>query len=166
MSDIASADAIADLVATIDRWSASFAAENPVVIAVDRATDADLAATPGGAPSPGRARWYIRLRGEAKEFTTVWLTVGQRTLRYETYVMPAPRDNREAVFDNVLRRNERLIGAHFSIGHEDALYLRGELPVGAVNDDELDRIVGSLYVYVEDAFATLIALGFASMFAG
>jgi hypothetical protein len=37
-------------------------------------------------------RWYVRLRGEEKEFTTVWLTLGQRTLRYETYVMPAPEE--------------------------------------------------------------------------
>ena len=30
-------------------------------------------------------RWFVRLRGEDKDFTTVWLTLGQRTLRYETY---------------------------------------------------------------------------------
>ena len=66
--------------------------------------------------------------GEEKDFTTVWLTLGQRTLRYETYVMPAPEENREAVMEVLLRRNDTLVGAHFSIGHEDAIYLRGELP--------------------------------------
>ena len=69
------------------------------------------------------------MRGEEKDFITVWLTLGQRTLRYETYVMPAPEENAATVYENLLRRNERLVGAHFSIGVEDAVFLRGELPV-------------------------------------
>ena len=73
----------------------------------------------------------MRLRGEDKDFTTVWLTLGQRTLRYETYVMPAPEENDGALYEHLLRRNERLVGAHFSIGIEDAVFLRGELGVGA-----------------------------------
>ena len=36
------------------------------------------------------------MRGEEKDITTVWLTLGQRTLRYETYVMPAPEENHAA----------------------------------------------------------------------
>ena len=78
-------------------------------------------------------RWYVRLRGEDKDFTTVWLTLGQRTLRYETYVMPAPEENEAALYEHLLRRNERLVGAHFSIGVEDAVFLRGELPAGALS---------------------------------
>ena len=73
-------------------------------------------------------RWYVRMRGEDKDFTTVWLTLGQRTLRYETYVMPAPEENDGALYEHLLRRNERLVGVHFSIGIEDAVFLRGELP--------------------------------------
>src|SRR5215212_4237680 len=86
-------------------------------------------------------RWYVRLRGEDKEFTTIWLTLGQRTLRYETYVMPAPEENDGALYEHLLRRNEKLVGAHFSIGIEDAVFLRGELPVDAVTEAELDRVI-------------------------
>ena len=92
------------------------------------------------------------MRGEEKDFTTVWLTLGQRTLRYETYVMPAPEENAAAVYESLLRRNERLVGAHFAIGVEDAVFLRGELPLAALTEAELDRIVGSLYAYVEQCF--------------
>ena len=60
----------------------------------------------------------------------MWLTLGQRTLRYETYVMPAPEENAAELYEHLLRRNERLVGAHFSIGIEDAVFLRGELGVG------------------------------------
>ncbi len=63
-----------------------------------------------------------------------------------------------------LRRNEKLVGAHFAIGVEDALFLRGELPLAAVSAAEVDRIVGSIYAYVEQCFPALIRLGFASRF--
>jgi len=96
----------------------------------------------------------------------VWLTLGQRTLRYETYVMPAPEEHREEVMELLLRRNDELVGAHFSIGAEDAVYLRGELPDAAVSADELDRLLGTLYVTVESNFRPLMRLAFASRFRG
>ena len=107
----------------------------------------------------------MRLTGEEKDHITIWLTLGQRTLRYETYVLPAPQENLAEVYEMVLRRNDRMVGAHFAIGVEDALFLRGELPLTALNEDELDRIVGSLYTYVEQLFPALVRLAFASKFA-
>ena len=94
---------LAELEHRIDGWLAALAAENDRIIAVDRDTEA--------------VRWYVRMRGDDKEFTTVWLTLGQRTLRYETYVMPAPEENDAELYEHLLRRNDRLVGAHFSIGH-------------------------------------------------
>jgi hypothetical protein len=105
------------------------------------------------------------MRGEEKEFTTIWLTLGQRTLKYETYVMPAPEENAELLYEVVLRRNDALVGAHFSIGDEDAIYLRGELPLHALTESELDRIIGTLYATVERTFPALIRVGFTSRFA-
>jgi hypothetical protein len=160
VSDLPSEQSLADATEHIERWLASLADGNPAITAVDRAAPGDLDADGRG----GLARWYVRMRGEEKEFTTVWLTLGQRTLRYETYVMPAPAEHRDEVFEQALRRNERMVGAHFSIGVEDALFLRGEIPVSALTDAELDRIVGSLYAYVEASFPELIRLGFASHF--
>jgi hypothetical protein len=79
--------------------------------------------------------------------------------------MPAPEENVAQVYELALRRNEKLIGAHFAIGVEDALFLRGELPVVAVSAAEIDRVVGSIYAYAEQSFPTLIRLGFASRWA-
>ena len=45
-----------------------------------------------------------------------------------------------------------------------ALFLRGEIPVAALTEDELDRIIGSIYAYVEQSFPSLIRLGYASRF--
>jgi hypothetical protein len=101
------------------------------------------------------------MAGEEKDFTTIWLTLGQRTLRYETYVMPAPEQNAELLYETVLRRNEKLVGVHFSIGLEDAIYLRGEIGLSALNEIELDRIIGTLYATVEQLFWPLLEIGYA-----
>lgn len=147
----ASADEIDAVEALIDAWAARELADNPLVLAVDRA-------------EPGIRRWYVRLKGEEKDFTTVWLTIHQRTLQYETYVLPAPEENHAAVYEQLLRRNQRFNGAAFVIGGEDAIYLKGQLPLDAVSDDELDRVVGSLYAYVEQCFRSALRLAFASRF--
>ncbi len=69
------------------------------------------------------------------------------------------------MYESVLRRNDKLVGAHFAIGVEDALFLRGELPLAMVSEPELDRVIGSLYSYTEAAFPSLLRLAFASKFA-
>ena len=136
----------------IDEWLSVFRSENgDVVVDIQRG-------------EPDECRWYVRMRGTEKEFTTVWLTLGQRTLRYETYVMPAPEENHASFYEHLLRRNEKLVGAHFSIGVEDAVFLRGELAVSALCQDEMDRILGSLYSYVEQCFRPALLIGFASRF--
>lgn len=137
----------------IDAWLARERAENPVVLAVDRA-------------EPGIRRWYVRLKGEEKDFTTVWLTVHQRTLQYETYVLPAPEENHARFYEHLLRRNLGFNGAAFVIGDEDAVFLKGQIPVDAITDDELDRIVGSLYAYVEQCFRPALRIAFESRLTG
>ena len=150
MTDAYDSGELAELEQRIDGWLAALAAENERIIAIDRDADA--------------IRWYVRMRGDDKEFTTVWLTLGQRTLRYETYVMPAPEENVAELYEHLLRRNDRLVGAHFSIGIEDAIFLRGEMPVGQVTQGELDRVLGTLYADVEQCFQSLLRIGFRSRF--
>lgn len=152
MTDLFDDRSLDAIEARIDAWLAGFQVDNPTIEAIDRGEGPEV-------------RWYVRMRGEAKEYITVWLTLGQRTLRYEAYVMPAPLDNVSAVYEHALRRNERMVGAHFAIGVEDALFVRGELPLVALDEDELDRVVGSLYAYVEQSFPVLLRLGYASRFA-
>lgn len=138
------------LEAALDGWLEGLKADLPIA-AIDRAEGDER-------------RWYVRLRGEDKDYTTVWLTLGQRTLRYETYVMPAPEENDAALYEHLLRRNDRLVGAHFSIGIEDAVFLRGEVPNAVVTAGELDRIIGTLYATVEQTFRGLLRIGFAARF--
>ena len=152
MSELFDNASLESLENQITTWLLDMKERNDVIVAVDRG-------------EPGEHRWYVRMRGEEKEFTTIWITLGQRTLKYETYVMPAPEENAEQLYEHLLRRNEILVGAHFSIGIEDAIFLRGELPLRLVEEEELDRVVGTVYATVERIFPVIIRIGFASRFA-
>ena len=151
MSEAVDVDGLVVIEQRITAWLIDQLATNPAVAAVDRAEG-------------DQRRWYVRLRGEDKDFTTIWLTLGQRTLSYETYVLPAPEENAEAVYEQALRRNMTMVGARFAIGDEDALYLVGELPLTAFDEAELDRVVGTVYAYVERTFRALLRVAFASRF--
>lgn len=154
MSSPWDADELAALEARIDAWLAVQLAENPVVAAVER----DL--------ESGERRWFVRVRGEEKDVFTIWFHLRQRTLHYETYVMPAPEEDHARFYEHLLRRNLKLYGAAFAIGEEDAVFLVGQLANEAVTDDELDRVLGSLYQWVEQYFRPAMRIGFATRFKG
>lgn len=145
-------DQLNALAESIESWLERQLEENPVVAAVER----DL--------ESGERRWFVRVTGEEKDVFSIWFRLGQRCLHYETYVMPAPEENHAAFYQHLLRRNLKLHGAAFAIGEEDAVFLTGQLANDCVDDDELDRILGSLYVWVEQFFRPALRIGFASRF--
>ncbi len=139
------------LEAEIGTWLTDQLEHNPVVAAVERG-------------EPGERRWYVRLRGEEKDVYSVWYTLGQRTLHYETYFMPAPVENREGCYRYLLARNAELYGMAFCIGAEEAVFLSGQLGNGAVDREELDRVLGTFYATVERCFRPAMRLGYSSAF--
>ncbi len=147
----ASAEELDALEAHITAWLEAEAADNPMIDAVER----------GG---PGERRWYVRLLGEEKDVWTAWWTINQRTFRYETFLMPAPEENEQAFYKHLLVRNRELTGMNLEIGEEQAIFLAGSLPVRAVTDADLDRILGSMWAYVEKVFRPALRIGFASRF--
>jgi hypothetical protein len=140
------------LTKVIEAWLADQLADNPAVAAVDRDRTA--------------RRWFVRMRGEEKATFTLWLTLGQRTLQFETYVMPAPEENHARFYEHLLRRNRGFNGMAFCIGDEDAVFLVGQLPAGVVDEGELDRVLGETYEYVERCFRPAMRVGYASRFKG
>ena len=148
----ASREQLDELGTLIRSWAERTHADNDLVLAVDQL--------------PMDRRWFIRLGGEEKQFTTIWFHLRERTLHFETQFMPSPEENREQLFEYLLRLNNKLFGVRFSIGDEDAVYLMGQLPWSAVDEDELDRIVGSAYAYTEQYFRPAMRIGYASKFRG
>jgi hypothetical protein len=149
----ASEPELAALEEQVDGWLAELRDESPVIVAVDRG-------------EPGERRWYVRLAGEEKDFTTIWLTLRQRALHVEVYVLPAPEENEAAFFEHLLRRNAQTRMLWFAIGAENAVYLVGQVPLALLDQAALDRVVGSVYLYVEQFFRPALRIGFASRFRG
>lgn len=139
--------------ARVDGILRAMQSANPVIDAVERG-------------EPGERRWYVRIRGEEKDASTIWFTLRQRTLHHECYVLPAPEEHHDRFYEHLLRRNLRLYGVHFAIGAEDAVFLVGALPVDAVDEESLDRVVGTVYATVEQCFRPALRIGFASRFRG
>jgi hypothetical protein len=134
----------------IEAWVDDEQAANPLVGAVDR--------------DPELSRWYVRMRGEEKAVITLWLTLGQRTLQYETYFMPAPIERRAECYEYLLKANLKLFAMRFAVGAEDAVYLVGQMPLSALDREELDRIIGSAYAYSERYFRAAMTIGYRSKF--
>ena len=142
-------DALSSVGDGIDRWLTAQKAEHPLVAEAQR--------VPGEVP-----RWYVRLSGEQKDAIAIWLTLRERTLHYESYVLPAPEENHAAFYEQLLRRNLKLYGLTFAIGAEDGVYLVGQRSAADVDDDALDWIVGTMYHTVEQCFRPALRIGFAS----
>lgn len=139
-------------VSCIEEWLATLVDDNPAVAAVvaDEEVDDD--------------RWFVRVNGDAKDVYSVWFTLGQRTLTYETYVMPAPEENHARFFESLLQRNHGFRDLAFTVGEENAVFLRGQIDLRNIDSEALDRILGSVYVAVELCFQPAIRIGFASRF--
>ncbi len=104
-------------------------------------------------------RIAVRMRQEARDATTVWFTVGDRSLEYEAYFMSSPPAPAE-VFRQALVRNARGWRVFFALDVEGGLVLRGRLAAASVTSDELDRVLGEIYEMVEVAFRPMIRAGF------
>ena len=148
----ASIEELDELEARIDRWLRNEESANPAIDAVERGT-------------AGERRWYVRIHGEEKDVWTIWFTLGQRTLQFETYLVPAPEENHARFYEHLLRRNRGLNGMALEIGDEDAVFLAGSLPVAHVDEAALDRVLGSMYAYVELIFQPALRIGFESRMA-
>lgn len=106
-------------------------------------------------------RWAVRMHQDVRDATTVWFEVGERSLKFEAYLMPAPADTTE-VYRQALVRNNTTWRVFFALDGEGAVLLRGRIAVAQVTIGELDLVLGEIYAMVEVAFRPMIRAGFSS----
>ena len=133
MSDALDDAALAVLERRIDEWLAAISAGRLPVEAIER----------GDGRRAALVRPHAR-RGQGLHDGVAHARPAHAALR-DVRDAGAGGERRRRSTSSLLRRNERLVGAHFSIGIEDAVFLRGELPVVALTEAELDRVIGTLY---------------------
>ncbi|MDP9101987.1 MAG: YbjN domain-containing protein [Actinomycetota bacterium] len=112
--------------------------------------------------SPAPGQFFVVLPGTHKLATNCWLVVGRHALLVEAFVIRKPDENAEEFQRFLLRRNARMYGVAFCADGEGDVYLVGRLPLTAVTAEEVDRILGCVLQYADEAFDPLLELGFAS----
>ena len=106
--------------------------------------------------------FLITLKGEKKLQTHCALIVGDHSLSINAFVIRKPDENEEKVHHWCMSKNATMYGLAFAINKLGDIYLVGRLPLGAVNANELDRILGSVLQYSDSSFNPLLEIGFAS----
>ncbi|HZM76488.1 MAG TPA: YbjN domain-containing protein [Candidatus Limnocylindrales bacterium] len=106
--------------------------------------------------------YVVTLPGSHKLKTLVNLIVGEHALRAEAFVIRQPDENREKVWEWLLRRNSRLHGVAFTIDAVGDVYLTGRLPLPAVTVSTLDNLLGAMLEAADESFDVLLELGFSS----
>jgi hypothetical protein len=110
---------------------------------------------------PTENTFLVSLPGTTKLATHCALIVGDHTLSVNAFVIRKPDENAGAVHAWCMVKNASMYGIAFATNELGDIYLVGRLPLGAVNEIEIDRLLGSVLQYADGAFNPLLELGFA-----
>jgi hypothetical protein len=110
----------------------------------------------------GESSFSVTLPGTHKLTTTCNLFVGDHAVRVEAFVMRQPDENREALWEWLLRRNAKMYGVAFAVDPVGDVYLVGRVPLHAVTAEEIDRVLGSVLTYADESFDAMLEIGFGS----
>ncbi|MEI6216829.1 MAG: YbjN domain-containing protein [Actinomycetes bacterium] len=106
--------------------------------------------------------FLLTLPGEKKLQTHCALIVGDHSLSINAFVIRKPDENVAEVHAWLLQKNATMYAVTFAINEVGDVFLVGRLPLAAVTDQELDRIIGAVLQYSDSSFNPLLELGFAN----
>ena len=106
--------------------------------------------------------FLVSLPGEKKLQTHCALVVGDHSLSINAFVIRKPDENEGGVHAWCMQKNASMYGIAFAINELGDLYLVGRLPLSAVTDREIDRLLGAVLQYSDSSFNPLLELGFAN----
>ena len=106
--------------------------------------------------------FLITLPGEKKLQTHCALIVGNHSLSINAFVIRKPDDNEAEVHAWCMAKNASLYGVAFAINDVRDIFIVGRLPLSAVTDQEIDRLIGTVLQISDASFNPLLELGFAN----
>jgi hypothetical protein len=112
--------------------------------------------------SPEFGTFVVKLPGTRKLSTTLSLLVGRHSLSLNAFVIRHPDENETGVHRWLLERNLKLYGVSYAVDQLGDVYVTGRLPLSAVTEAEIDRLLGQVLEAADGSFNTLLELGFAS----
>ena len=106
--------------------------------------------------------FLITLPGEKKLQTHCALVVGDHSLGINAFVIRKPDENIAAVHEWLLAKNASMYSVAYAINELGDIYLVGRLPLNAVTEQEIDRVLGAVLQYSDSSFNQLLELGFST----
>jgi hypothetical protein len=106
--------------------------------------------------------FLITLPGEKKLQTHCALIIGDHSLSINAFVIRKPDENVAAVHAWCMAKNAGMYGIAFATNELGDIFLVGRLPLSAVTDREVDRLIGAVLQYSDSSFNPLLELGFAN----
>ncbi len=107
--------------------------------------------------------YVVTLHGRRRPRTLVWLLAGEQAVAVEAFVVhvvPGAAVTPDRLHRHLLARNLRLRNVHFALDDVGDVFLIGSMPLAAVDEDGVDRVLGELLQLVEDEQDALIALAY------
>ncbi|WP_433372344.1 YbjN domain-containing protein [Streptosporangium sp. CA-115845] len=111
-------------------------------------------------PRPGA--FLVKLPGQHKLATMTWLIVGDQALHVEAFFCRRPDENHAEFYRWLLTKNGSMYGVHFALDAIGDVYLVGRVSLGAVTEEEIDRLLGCVLTYSDEGFDRALELGFAT----
>ena len=106
--------------------------------------------------------YLITLPGQTKQQTHCALVVGDHSLSINAFVIRKPDENKVGVYEYLLKKNAAMYSVAFAVNELGDIYLVGRLPLDAVTERAIDRILGEVLQYADSSFNPLLELGFSS----
>lgn len=104
----------------------------------------------------------VTVQGTNKLKINVAISLGQHTLRIESFVARNPDENHENVYRWMLEENRKLLTVAFCLDTFGDIYLRGSLPIENLTLSDVDQILGVVIAQSDRSFNPLLELGFKS----
>lgn len=104
--------------------------------------------------------WVAQLAGERKLAIPLTIVLTGDRIAFESFFMRRPLENADRFYELLLRRNARAYGVSFAVDATGDVYLVGRRAAGGLDEEELDRIVGSILVEADGMFDAAIEVGF------
>jgi hypothetical protein len=106
--------------------------------------------------------YLVTLPGVSKQLTHCALVIGDHSLSINAFVIRKPDENKVGVYEYLLKKNAGMYSIAFAVNELGDIYLVGRLPLEAVSEREIDRILGEVLQYADSSFNPLLELGFSS----
>ncbi len=109
----------------------------------------------------GEYEWAIAVGGDSGMLLSVSLAVRDYTLGLFCFFVRAPDQNQEKLYRLLLRKQLEMYAVKFCLEDDGDLYLKAEIPLAGLSEQELDRMLGSFQYYADQTYPAVLRLGWA-----